>query len=313
LGLDAGALGGAAELGALPDGGVEAVVFYGSRLHRAGPDLHSAVDFVVVVSDYGRFYRVLRKERLIHRPALVMRLLARVLPPNSIGFRPESGPLAKCLVISSDHLARAVGPNRRDHFMLGRLSQAVEIVWARDMEARVRVEKLLGEARARVWEWLTPFLPDAFDVFALGRLMLQVSYATELRPEEPDRALQVHEAQEGGLRSLLSELLKAATRDGILQRTGDWYRLAAPVSSATRRRVRRYLRRSQRRSTARWFKHIVTFDGWLDYVVWKVERRTGQTVRLGFWERRWPLFFIWPRLVRTLRSTPRGATDRHRP
>ena len=88
----------------------------------------------------------------------------------------------------------------------------------------------------------------------------------------------------------------------IVKRSGSVYRLSARVSARSRRRTERYIRRSRVLSTARWFKHVTTFDGWLDYAVRKVERRTGQVVRLGPFERRWPLIFLWPRIVRVFRA-----------
>jgi len=138
-------------------------------------------------------------------------------------------------VVDRRHLAAAIGPRRRDHFLLGRLSQAVEVVWARDADARVEAEDALRAARSRAFDWVAPFLPSVFDAEDLGRRMLEVSYATELRPEERDRV-------------------------------------------------------------------VVTFDGWLDYAVDKVERRAGQTVRLGRLERRWPLILLWPRVFRIFRA-----------
>ena len=56
--------------------------------------------------------------------------------------------------------------------------------------------------------------------------------------------------------------------------------------------------------TARWLKHVLTFENWLPYVVRKVERRTGMRVELTALERRLPLIFLWPRLFRVLRNRP---------
>ncbi len=71
-------------------------------------------------------------------------------------------------------------------------------------------------------------------------------------------------------------------------------------------RLRRaaYFNFSKLRVTARWIKHVLTFENWLPYVVRKVERRTGMTVELTALERRLPLIFLWPRLVRVLRNRP---------
>ena len=44
--------------------------------------------------------------------------------------------------------------------------------------------------------------------------------------------------------------------------------------------MERYFSRSKVRSTARWGKHIVTFNDWLPYVQKKVERRTGMQIEV---------------------------------
>ena len=33
-------------------------------------------------------------------------------------------------------------------------------------------------------------------------------------------------------------------------------------------------------ATARWLKHVVTFDNWLDYIARKVQRRTGMRIEI---------------------------------
>ena len=50
----------------------------------------------------------------------------------------------------------------------------------------------------------------------------------------------------------------------------------------------------------RWAKYMALYDDWLDYVVRKVERRSGVAIELTARERRWPLLFLWPKLLRFL-------------
>ena len=70
-----------------------------------------------------------------------------------------------------------------------------------------------------------------------------------------------------------------------------------------------YFLRSKVRVTARWFKHMATFENWLPYVVRKVERRSGRKVELTTLERRLPLLFLWPRAVWVLLSRPKREDD----
>lgn len=289
---------------------VDFIVFYGSRLHGAGADRHSAPDFVVVVTDYARFHRGLREAALLHRPAWMLTLLAGVLPPSSLAFRPRQGDegLAKCLVVSRRHFERALGRRPPDHFLLGRLSQSAELIWARDAATEAEGRVILREALERVFDWVAPYLPPRFDADVLGRRILEVSYRAELRPEARDRALLVHRAQKESLEHVLVPVLETGVHTGRLISSDAFYTLAAPPSWMRRIRVRSYFVRSLVRSTARWLKHVLTFEGWLEYAARKVERHTGEPVRLGPLERRLPLLFLWPRVIRVLRERP-GPTE----
>ena len=82
------------------------------------------------------------------------------------------------------------------------------------------------------------------------------------------------------------------------------YRSARRPGAMARLRRFAYFSFSKLRVTARWFKHVLTFENWLPYVVRKVERRTGIKVELTALERRLPLFFIWPRVFLVLRNRP---------
>jgi len=288
-------------------GSLEAVLLYGSHLHGAGPDRYSALDMVVVVSDYSRFYRGLRAASEIHRPAALMIGLAKVLPPNVIALAPGGGQgaLAKCLVVDRADLERDLGPTPRDHFLLGRLVQRVRLVWERDRETRSWVLGQLDRARAGTLRWVGPFLEEPFNAETMGRRLLELCYSAEFRPEATNRSEVVFERQRDHFRQALQPGLDEALADGRIVTAGEaGYRFADGPDPRERRAWRRHFRRSKARVTLRWLKHVVTFDNWLPYVTRKVERRTGRRVELTGLERRLPVIFLWPRVVRVLLSRP---------
>jgi hypothetical protein len=287
-------------------GTVEAILLYGSHLHGANPDRHSAHDFVVIVSEYPAFYAALHGAGEIHRPHALMSAVARVLAPNVIAFTPEEGRagIAKCLIVSGRDFETALGERPPDHFILARMVQEVGLVWVQDRATRKWIQGCIDGARARVLSWVGPFLEEPFDAEALGHRMLEVCYRGEFRPEARDRAAVVFDGQREHLRAVLSPGLEAALAAGTLTRGPDGLRFVTPPSGSERRRWRWYFVRSKARTTTRWLKHVVTFDNWLPYVVRKVERRTGSKIELTRMERRWPLIFLWPRVVRVLRVRP---------
>ncbi len=284
-----------------------AVILYGSHLLNTSPGEFSAYDFVVVVDEYHRFYREMKRTHELHRPAWLMATLSRVLPPNVIAFTPDDGRhgVAKCLVVRRDDFGRALSTRPPDHFLLGRMVQRVAVVWSRSPSDESWVAQVLSGARAGVLEWVGPYLQGTFDAEAVGRRLLEVSYNGELRPEAQNRSDKVFEAQREHFREHLGEGLEAAVRGGRLDRVGNGsYRFRVPPTPAERSRWRRYFLLSEARSTLRWFKHVITFDNWLPYIARKVERHTGQRVELTAWERRAPLIFLWPRVIRVLRGRP---------
>lgn len=292
----------AESLAATSRGTVEAILLYGSHLLQAHPDRHSALDLMVVVSDYRAFYEALHAAGEIHRSLWIMTALSRVLPPNVIAYTPGEGEhgVAKCLVVSRPHLNQALAERPKDHFLLGRLVQKVAVVWAAGRDQAAEMERALDRARAGVLTWIGPYLDECFDAEAVGRRILEVCYRGELRPEARDRASTIFEAQREHFRDRLLPVLEAAAEAGDLVRVEGGYRFARPLPRSERRRWDRHFRRSKIRATARWFKHVITFDNWLPYVHRKAERRLGTKIELTPLERRWPFIFLWPKFYRAI-------------
>ena len=287
-------------------GSVRAVLLYGSHLLATNPDKNSAFDFVVVVDSYRDFYSAMRASGEIRRWVWLMSSLAKVLPPNVIAYVPHDGELgiAKCLIVNKPHFERALGPSPKDHFLLGRLVQKVGGVWFATADDRRWLEELILDAHRGVLGWMAPYLTQPVDAAGLGRRLLEVCYQGELRPEAKNRSESIFVAQADHFRSVFTPVLEAAVEDGRMLRAGQEYALAQPASPADSRRWRAHFRRSKVRATSRWFKHTVTFDNWLPYVVRKAERHSGTKIELTPLERRWPLLFLWPRVIRFFRNRP---------
>jgi hypothetical protein len=293
---------------------VRAIVFFGSRKTQAHPDRYSAWDFFVVVSSYGEFYRSLRAAGALRRsPALVAALNA-VMPPNAVALRapdPDGGPplLIKCAVVSAADFRRDTSGRHRDHFLPGRLFQPAEILYARGPGAAEEALDGLARASLLTCTWVRPWLPATFDVGEYCRTLLRVSFAAEIRPEPEGRAEALWQAQQNALRPVYATLLAALREAGeLVEPQPGVYALARPVSTGERLRRRAYFRWSLVRATARWAKYVVTFEDWLEFILRKARRHTGQDIVLTPQERRLPLVFLWPRLFRYLRDKDTRGT-----
>jgi hypothetical protein len=288
---------------------VAGVVFFGSRKSGARPDPGSAYDLFVVVEDARSFYARLGAAQAVRRPAWLLAGLQRVLPPNvvSLTLDLEGVPVrAKCAIVTVRGLRRQTSAARDDHFVLGRLFQRAEILYA----ARGREDEIVGalaRAHALTWEWVRPWLPPRFDVAEYCRTLLRVSFAGEIRPEPEGRAQALFEAQEEYLREVYGVLLRALAGSGALREEAPGiFAPVRPAPATERLRSRAYFRWSMARATARWAKYVVTFDDWLEFIVRKARRHTGQDIVLTERERRLPLVFLWPRVIHYLRHKDRA-------
>jgi hypothetical protein len=278
-------------------------VFFGSRVVGSSPGRGSAADLFVIVRDYRAFYERFAKAAPGPGPRL-LELLNRWLPPNIVSFRPDRDAVgAKLFVIDRRAFLRETGPSARDHFCRGRLCQKVEIVWAASDEAHHELEGRIGAARWSTLEWALLECPPAFDVQTYCERMLARSYRAEIRPESPSRVQEVFDAQRDFWVETYAPILRMSPE---LAEHGEEWRIVGVFSRLRRLRWSWYFSVSRTRATLRWAKYVLTFEGWLDYIVHKVERRTGQRVEITPFERRWPLLTLWPKAWRALRAARRG-------
>jgi hypothetical protein len=285
-----------------------AIVFFGSRKSRARPDPYSAYDLFVVVRDARAFYERLAARGAVRRSPAVLAALQAVLPPNQISLRAEPAdavPRAKCAVVTVPGLRRQTSRKRDDHFCLGRLFQPTEILYAAP-GCEDETIAALAQAHALTYEWGRPWLPAHFDVAEYCRTLLRVSFAAEIRPEPEGRAQALYEAQEAYLRPVYATLLAALAASGELREDAPGvYALVRPVGAFERLRLAAYFRWSMVRATVRWAKYVITFDDWLDFIVRKARRHSGEDIVLSERERRMPLLFLWPRVIHYLRHKDR--------
>ena len=301
---------GAAEIARLGGPEVRGVVFFGSRKTKPSDDPWSAHDFFVLPRAYGGFYRALGEQRALGRSPGLLAALNRLLPPNQISLRLALGERtlrAKCAVITLEGLLRETSSLRRDHFCAGRLFQPAEAAWVQDEQARDELLLALTSAHRVTYDWARPFLPAEFDAVDYARTLLSLSMSAEIRPEPKGRAEALVDSQRDYYARVYGLLLRELLDRGELHERGaSRYALARPAGAGERMRARLFFRWSLVRATARWAKHVLTFDDWLEYILRKARRHTGQDISLSERERRWPLLFLWPRVLRYLRDKDRA-------
>jgi hypothetical protein len=291
------------------------LVFFGSRRTGAARrDAWSAYDVFVVVQGYRAFYEALRRGGLTGKSPALMAPVSGWLPPTQFSLRFEDlGVHVKAAVLRLDTYRRETSPGRRDHFCIGRLCQPTRLLHCRDEEARGHLLEGLVQGHRETWRWARPWLPPSFDAGAYGLSGLRTSMRWEVRPEPSGRAEALWEAQRPlqapVFEALLHELAARGDLAPVPGACSQWAPLR-PVGARERLRLELYFRRSIVRSTSRWLKHTVTFEGWLDYIVRKASRHTGEPIELTDRERRWPWVFLWGRLFAFFRAKNRKGSPR---
>jgi len=270
------------ELVSPPERGVRAVLLYGSCLWPSVRGRASCPDFLVIVDSLQRFHRNLGSA-----------FLGSVLPPSVYRLRRRES-FAKLSVATVAQLRSQCGATGKDLHLAGRLSKRVALVWARDADSRA----LVVEAQLAALRTLAPLalsrLGGRVDVDGFIEALLRLSYESEIRIVEPAKVGALFAAEPEHYRrvarALLAELGARHDADGA--------RLVVPPRAvAPHALLSARLRRSRRRAFLRLPKYLITYDGWLDYLLKKLER-VGQPVALSEWQRRLPLILALPVLVR---------------
>jgi len=260
----------------------------------------SAYDLMLVCEKPREFYGAMGRAGFLHRSPRLLALVDDWLPPTQIRLAQGAG-VVKASVLSAAALERATSPARKDQFVAGRLFQDVHVVWARSAESVSLVEGAIASARRITLDWVTPDLPDRFDASTYVRQLFRTSFRFEVRPETPGRADALFEAQAERLVGPFERVLEDLAAGGRLRTEEPGvFSLPAPPAQNELFRRRLFLQWSRVRATARWPKHAVTFDGWLDYIVRKAERHSGETIVLTPLERRFPFILLWPRVFKFL-------------
>jgi hypothetical protein len=264
-------------------GGIAAIVFYGSCLRQpaaapAPPD--GIMDFYVVVDRYRDAYR-----------GRLLALANRVLPPNVFHVTAQwrGEPVrAKYAVISMAQFRRGLSPASFQTSLFARFAQPCRLAFARDASARAAIGTALADAVITMVAAVAPLLERNFDAEQLWLRGFRETYRAELRTEGAARAKDIYESARERYDAITPFALSAA---GITDGPSARDRRLAEFRWAGRRLLGKLL------SVLRLAKSAFTFDGGVDYILWKIERHSGVRLPVSPWQRRHPLLaspvFLW--------------------
>jgi hypothetical protein len=264
--------------------GWAAILFYGSCLRRNETELSdpdSLLDFYVLVDDYRRAYP--------GRPWLAR--FNRLLPPNVFYAEMLAGGVrlrAKYAVISVTQFVHGCSRKSHTSAIWARFAQPARLIRFRDETSKEAVELACAEAVATLIASSLSLQADHFTAERLWKDGFRATYDAELRSEDGSaRATAIVESDRARYRALA-----AATLGGRAE-AGDTVHFQNPLDpDAIRAGQNAWVRRrfaGKSLNLFRLIKGVFTFDGAVDYALWKVERHAGVRPPVSAWERRHPI------------------------
>ncbi len=281
------------------DRAVLAVLYYGSCL-RTGNDLDGLVDLYVIVDDY----------RSVSGSALKS-FLNRLLPPSVFYMQQTIGErIVRCkyAVLSMADLRKGTSPRWFHSYLWGRFCQPTATVYWRDASTRVQVDRAMARAVVTFLTRVIPCLPPRFTSRELWCKGLELSYGAEIRTERPDQPSRLFDASPRYFTQVTRKAL-AAVPYPIAMVDRRWpIRYRAAISKPVRvvSRLAWALRKPQGKilSALRLIKGAATFEGGVDYILWKIERHSGVRIDVDPRLKRHRLLTV---MVLSWRMVRRGA------
>ncbi len=258
--------------------GVAAVLMYGSCL-RGGEIAGQVIDFYVLVDRTGPAYRTWPP-----------RLLAMLDQPNVHYLPAGDGRIApaKYALMTLSAFTRRCTPAASSSYIWGRFAQPCRIVFVRDAAAQALVTEALASAARTMFSAAAPLLPAGAPAEAVWTRAFAESYRSEPRAEPPGKAAELYRAN-AAYYDALAEAIRAEN---------------APLPSATHVRGAWARRRVFGKTLAilRIVKSAFTFQGGLDYAIWKIGRHSGAPAMLPAWADRRPRLAKLVTLTRLIRT-----------
>ena len=255
---------------------VRAVLFYGSCL-RTGNVHDGLADLYLLVDDYLSAFN-----------SRTLAFFNNLLPPNVFYLEvPYEGHVlrAKYAVLTLDDFIK--GSERWFHsYLWGRFSQKTGIIYAQDDFVIQQVHQALACAAKKFITQTLPRMQGPFSARDLWSRGLSLSYQTELRTEEPEKAAEIlFDADPDYYQALTSVVLESSAFKITVDDDAGTPGYQVEVSTHDRRlngiawRIR--ILQGKVLSVLRLLKGLFTFKGGIDYILWKIERHSGVRVELG--------------------------------
>ena len=267
---------------------VEAVLLYGSWLRGERDTLP---DFYVILKDYRQL------------PTLWQRTANKILEPNVyqlILVESDSKCSAKYATVSMRSLEEKI-TNGFHPYLWARFSQPSKILYTKSKVVLDTLNALMHHSAIRMMEEVLGMLPPAFTSRCMWKTALTLTYASELRAENPSKINSLIDHYESYFESRVLENSNAL---GLIEVTKHEWTFHCSNQFRFKSRLRWKVRKTLGvlLSVARLLKATSTFNQPLQYLLWKIERHTGIKENATELQLKHPLIFSWPLLWKLYRK-----------
>ena len=271
---------------------LRSILFYGSCQRAESPE--GVLDL----------YLLTESNRAFHSSKL-MAGLNYAIPPNIYFYSlTHAGEAlrAKVAAIALGQFGQSCRDETPSASIWARFCQPAVLLWSADEAAREETIDHIVDALRTAARWAAKLGPTQGTPRDFWVALFLATYRAELRPETADRAVLIYETYAERYDALLTDAWDA---EGITwERVGEELRVdvdAKARASAERRWARR-VREGKGISIARVAKGAFTFDGGVDYLLWKIERHSGVSIEPTPWQRRHPFLSSPVLLAKLLRE-----------
>ena len=251
-------------------GAVRAILFYGSCRRSDSPE--GVLDFYVLVERYRDYHR-----------SLIRSLINYLLPPDVEFLRTGESPAplaAKIAIISLRQFSRRMSRHALDTTLWARFTQPSTLVYAASQEDRDQVISALYKAVETACAWAEDCAPHAGTPPVFWRQLFELTYGAELRVERKDRPQLIYDNDPAYYDEIFNAIALDADKPPCPPR-------AFPVTAWLAWKMRCVF--GKIRSILRLSKAAFTFEGGVDYILWKIERHSGVALSLSPWQQRHPV------------------------
>lgn len=260
------------------------VLFYGSCL-RSGDDFEGLVDLYLLVDDYRKAFN-----------SRLQAFLNALLPPNVYYLEREfegNTVRTKYAVLSLADLQKGTSTRWFHSYLWGRFCQPTALLYYRNDDVKALVQRCFAQSVATMITRVLPMVPDEFTARQLWHRSFILSYSSELRSEKPNKRARLYDAAPDYYEEVTRLAMGAMANPVVIQDDGGSIRYRQQLTRESRLRGRFAWRLRSLQGKLlyilRLMKASLTFEGGVDYILWKIERHSGVTIDVEPWLKRRPL------------------------